>query len=111
MYAAAERHIAVSPQYERFLTSRADRRDHVAFAGLEPYPECETGHHVCMTPRPRIEISKVDQKCPGESDSLSHRVINAHSKRDQERGIVSSMIRMNESDPGLQHQFCSIVGL
>ena len=111
MCAAAERHITAPHQYEYFLTSRTRGENHAGFAGLEPDPECDTRHHICMGPRPRIEISKVEQKCPGESDSLSQRIINTHSKRNQERGIVSKMIRVNESDSSLQHQFCSVLGL
>ena len=64
-----------------------------------------------MRSRPRIEIGKVEQKCPGEVYGPSQRIVNPYPKRDQERGIVSKKIRVNEPDPGLQHQLGSVVGL
>lgn len=78
---------------------------------LEPDTECETGHHVRISSRPRIEISKVEQKCPREAYGPIQRVVNPYSKRYQERGIVSKIIRVDEPNPGLQHHLGSIVGL
>jgi hypothetical protein len=56
---------------------------------LEPEPECETGHHVRISSWPRIEISKVEQKCPSKAYGPSQRVVNPYPKRDQPRGIIS----------------------
>jgi hypothetical protein len=64
-----------------------------------------------MSSRPRIEISTVEQKCPREAYGPIQRVVNPYPKRDQERGIVSNIVRVNEPNPGLQHHPGSVVGL
>ena len=78
-----------------FHLVRAQRRRRV----LEPDPKCETGHHVCISSRPYIEIGKVEQKCPSERHGPIQRVVNPYPERDQERGIVSKIIRVNEPNP------------
>ena len=86
-------------------------RDTTQAAEIRTGPRGEPGHHVRISSWPRIEIRKVEQKCPCETYGPIQRIVHPYSKRDQERGIVSKIIRVTKPDPGLQHQLGSIVGL
>ncbi len=78
---------------------------------LETDAECESGHHVGVSPGSCIEIGEVEQERRREAERSVHCIIEPHAEGNQPGRIGSEKVGVYESETRLQDQLRPVSGV